>query len=189
MTTNNYQVNVNNVQGNVNIQINGEKTERVSSPGPEKHYSSGASSSLLVDVACLIGTGLINVACLVGIGLIEGLKFSFTEVICPSLGFVAEKTTLLLGEKIETPEVLPLEPELDSRFETFENSEYLYLYLTFWKFGASSTDDIRINITDRHQYSTEIMQKLQKERFPEALYGCSLLSSKKKLVETLILEQ
>jgi hypothetical protein len=188
MTTNNYQVNVNNVQGNVNIQINGEKTERVSSPGPEKHYSSGASSSLL-DVACLIGTGLINVACLLGIGLIEGLNFSFTKVICPSLGFVAEKTTLLLGEKIETPEVLPLEPELDSRFETFENSDYLYLYLTFWKFGASSTDDIRINITDRHQYSTEIMQKLQRERYPEALYGCCLLSSKTKLVETLILEQ
>lgn len=39
MTTNNYyQVNVNNVQGNVNIQINTEKTETVSSPpGPEKH--------------------------------------------------------------------------------------------------------------------------------------------------------
>ncbi len=38
MTTNNYyQVNVNNVQGNVNIQINAEKTETVSSPpGPER---------------------------------------------------------------------------------------------------------------------------------------------------------
>lgn len=189
MTTNNYQVNVNNVQGNVNIQINGEKTERVSSPGPEKHYSSGASSSLLVDVACLIGTGLINVACLVGIGLIEGLNFSFTKVICPSLGFVAEKTTLLLGEKIETPEVLPLEPVPDKHHSIFDDDDYSYHYLTFWRFGAPTADDIRINITDRHQYSTEIMQKLQQERFPEALYGCSLLSSKKKLVETLILEQ
>lgn len=187
MTTNNYQVNVNNVQGNVNIQINGEKTERVSSPGPEKHYSSGASSSLLVDVACLIGTGLINVACLVGIGLIEGLNFSFTKVICPSLGFVAEKTTLLLCEKIETPEVLPLEPVPD-KLSDFDD-DYSYHYLVFWRYGAPKAEDIRINITDRHQYSTEIMRELQKERFPAELYGCSTLSSKKKLVETLILEQ
>ena len=37
MTTNNYQVNVSNVQGNVNIQLNAEKSEPLPSPpGPER---------------------------------------------------------------------------------------------------------------------------------------------------------
>lgn len=176
MTTNNYyQVNVNNVQGNVNIQINGEKTQTVSSPpGPEKHREQlpkMESSSLLVDIACAIGIGLIAV-----------VNFCFTKVICPSLEHIADKTSmLLLGEKIETPEVIQ-----NTHHEILEND--CYQYLTFWRYDAPTTEDIRIDITDRREYSTEIMRKLQKERYPKALYGCSILSSKTKLAETLILE-
>lgn len=177
MTTNNYyQVNVSNVQGNVNIQINTEKTETVSSPpGPDEHLKAG-SSNLLIDIVCLVG-----------IGLIEVLTFGFTKVICPSLSFVAEKTsTILLGEKIETPEVLQ-DPVMDKNFEMF-HYDYPYYYLTFHRWDAPTKEDIMIDVSDRREYSQEIRKLLQKERFPVELYGFHTTASKKELVATLILE-
>ena len=100
MTTNNYyQVNVNNVQGNVNIQINGEKTQTVSSPpGPERPRQQT--------------TWALEAFSLVGLLFIKTLDIGIGKILYPASEFLVLKVLYPAGKytvlKVVYPAILSI---------------------------------------------------------------------------------